>query len=68
LKRVSGKQMCKILTRHGWALDHVTGAHHVFKKPDEVRLISVPVHGNRTLKKGTQAGIMKEAGLKDSDL
>jgi predicted RNA binding protein YcfA (HicA-like mRNA interferase family) len=68
LKRVSGKQMCKVLSRHGWSLDHVTGSHYVFKKAGEVRNVSVPVHGNKPLKKGTQAGIMKQAGLKDSDL
>jgi predicted RNA binding protein YcfA (HicA-like mRNA interferase family) len=68
LKRISGKQMAKVLRRHGWELDHVTASHHVLKKAGEVRLISVPVHGNKTLKKGTQAGIMKQAGLKDSDL
>ena len=60
--------MAKVLRRHGWALDHVTGSHHVFKTPGRLGLISVPIHGSKTLKKGTQMGIMKQAGLKDADL
>jgi predicted RNA binding protein YcfA (HicA-like mRNA interferase family) len=30
--------------------------------------VVVPVHGNKTLKKGTQHDIMKNAGLTDADL
>ena len=68
MKRVSGKQMCKALERKGWVLDHVRGSHHVYRGPDGRTKVSVPVHGNQTLKPGTQHGIMKDAGLTDADL
>jgi predicted RNA binding protein YcfA (HicA-like mRNA interferase family) len=68
LKAVSGKRMCKILERHGWKLDRISGSHHVYKKAGHRNAISVPVHGNQPLKTGLQHGIMKEAGLTEDDL
>jgi predicted RNA binding protein YcfA (HicA-like mRNA interferase family) len=68
LKAVSGQDLCKVLERHGWRLDRVRSSHHIYTKPGESALISVPVHGNKTLKTGTQRGIMKTAGLTDDDL
>lgn len=69
MKRVSGKRMCKALERKGWLLKRINGSHHIYANsnyPDTI--IPVPVHGNQTLKKGTQQGIMKDAGLTDADL
>jgi predicted RNA binding protein YcfA (HicA-like mRNA interferase family) len=42
--------------------------HHIYTGPGHGISISVPVHGNKTLKAGTQRSIMKAAGLKDNDL
>ena len=67
MKRVSGKEMCRALERQGWHLDRIRGSHHVYKNASG-SLVSVPVHGNRTLKPGTQRGIMKDAGLTEADL
>ncbi len=33
----------KYMGKHGWALSHVTGSHHVFVKPG-CRSFPVPVH------------------------
>jgi predicted RNA binding protein YcfA (HicA-like mRNA interferase family) len=69
LKRVSGKRMCKAPERKGWLLKRINGSHHIYANsshPDTI--IPVPVHGNQTPKKGTQQGIMKDAGLTDADL
>jgi predicted RNA binding protein YcfA (HicA-like mRNA interferase family) len=68
LKAVSGKQMCRILERHGWHLDRIKSSHYVYKKPGHAAAISVPVHGNKTLKIGLQRGLMKQAGLSEKDL
>lgn len=64
---VSGKRMARALEAAGWELDRVAGSHHTFKHPDG-RRVTVPVHGNRDLRKGTQHDIMKHAGLTDDDL
>lgn len=59
---VTGKEMVALLKREGWALDRVSGSHHKLVKGGQH--VSVPVHGNRELKPGTQHQILKEAGLR----
>jgi predicted RNA binding protein YcfA (HicA-like mRNA interferase family) len=68
LKPLSGKQMRKVVERHGWILDHIKGSHHIFRKPGVSGNINVPIHGNKTLKPKTQRNIMRQAGLTDDDL
>ena len=67
MKRLTGKEMCRVLQKNGWSLDHVRGSHHVYTRPGE-KPVSVPVHAAKTLKTGTQRSIMKAAHLTDSDL
>lgn len=54
MKAVSGRHFCKIL--------------EIYTMPGDPATISVPVHGNKDLKKGLQADLMKQAGLTESDL
>jgi predicted RNA binding protein YcfA (HicA-like mRNA interferase family) len=68
LKRLTGKEMCRVLTRHGWSLQRINGSHHIFTKPGQPNHASVPVHGNKLLDVGTQRNIMRQAGLTDDDL
>ena len=69
MKSVSGSEMCKILERKGWILRRIHGSHHIYGRDDDpTTIIPVPVHGNRALRKGTQRGIMKDAGLMEQDL
>ncbi len=43
MKALSGKELARILERHGWNLMRVHGSHHIYgKKGSRVRL-SVPV-------------------------
>jgi predicted RNA binding protein YcfA (HicA-like mRNA interferase family) len=68
MRSVSGKELAKVLERHGWSLLRVQGSHHIYGKAgSEVRL-SVPVHGNQALKTGLLRHLMKTAGLSESDL
>jgi predicted RNA binding protein YcfA (HicA-like mRNA interferase family) len=69
VKAVSGKELCKALERKGWLLKRIRGSHHIYTRPDRPdTIISIPVHGNRTLRTGTRQGIMKDAGLTETDL
>jgi predicted RNA binding protein YcfA (HicA-like mRNA interferase family) len=68
VRSVSGKELCRILERRGWVLRHVSGAHHVYVRPGHPGHVSVPVHGNRSLGKGIQHTLMRQAGLTDADL
>jgi predicted RNA binding protein YcfA (HicA-like mRNA interferase family) len=68
VKAISGKDLCKILQQHGWVFQRINGSHHIYSRPDRSEIISVPVHGNKTLKTGMQRAIMKQAGLTEVDL
>jgi predicted RNA binding protein YcfA (HicA-like mRNA interferase family) len=67
MKRISGKDMCRVLERNGWVLVRVRGAHHRYEKPGHQPL-TIPVHGTKTLHPKTQTDVMKEAGLSEDDL
>lgn len=68
MKHVTGPEMCRALERQGWTLARIRGSHHIYSRPGARRPISVPIHGNRPLKTGTQRSIMREAGLSDDNL
>lgn len=68
MKSVSGKHLSSLLERRGWSLQRITGSHHIYTKTGSEVRITVPVHGNKTLKIGLQRHLMKLAGIKDSDL
>jgi len=65
---VSGKDLIKVLKKHGWQLLRVHGSHHVLGKPGSVVRLSVPLHGNAPLKIGLLKHLLKMAGLTEIDL
>jgi predicted RNA binding protein YcfA (HicA-like mRNA interferase family) len=67
LKHVSGQAFCKALERAGWVYQRTTSSHRIYTRPGRPLTISVPVHGNQTLKSGTQRSLMRQAGLTDAD-
>jgi predicted RNA binding protein YcfA (HicA-like mRNA interferase family) len=62
VKALSGKEFARLLESHGWSLQRINGGHHIYTKGSAVR-ISVPIHGNESLKVGLQRHLMKLAGL-----
>ncbi len=60
--------MCRLLEDKDWSLLRVNGSHHVYGKAGYIEKISVPVHGQRSLKAGLQRHIMKTAGITDAEL
>ena len=68
MKSVSGKELAKLLERHGWTLSRIQGSHHIYGKTGNIARISVPVHGNRILKVGLLKHLLKMAGLSEDDL
>ena len=63
MKSISGKELIKILERHGWKLLRVSGGHHIYGKPGSIVRLSVPVHGNSPLKIGLLRHLLKMSGL-----
>ncbi len=68
MKSVSGKELARLLERHGWALLRIHGSHHIYGKSGSIVRLSVPIHGNKPLKLGLLKHILKLAGLQESDL
>jgi len=67
MKTVSGKRFAKVLEDHGWTLARIT-KHHIYKGPDGLTTVSVPVHNNDDLKVGILSGLLKQTGLTEADL
>ena len=68
MKSISGKKLCKIVEQEGWILKKITGSHHIYKQPNENKILSIPVHRNQDLKIGTLKSIMKIDQLTEDDL
>ena len=68
MRSVSGKQFCKLLESRGWQLKRINGSHFIYAKTGVPVRISVPVHGDTSLKHGLQRHLMKLAGIDESDL
>jgi predicted RNA binding protein YcfA (HicA-like mRNA interferase family) len=68
MKSISGKELAKVLERHGWSLLRVQSSHHIYGKQGSNVRLSVPMHGNQTLKTGLLKHLMKLAGLTENDL
>jgi len=63
VKALTGRELCRLLEARGWVLHRVSGSHRIYKHVERGRVISVPVHGGRTLKQGLQRALLKAAGI-----
>jgi predicted RNA binding protein YcfA (HicA-like mRNA interferase family) len=68
MKPLSGKELSKVLERHGWKLLRIHGSHHIYGKTESIVRLSVPIHGNQLLKLGLQKYLLKTAGISEEDL
>jgi predicted RNA binding protein YcfA (HicA-like mRNA interferase family) len=64
LPAVTGRQTVRALERAGFVLARIKGSHHVMEHPQHpMRTTTVPLHGTKTLRKGTLRSILNQAGL-----
>jgi len=63
MRTISGKELCKILKQYGWKLKTIKGSHHVYMKEGRKERISIPVHSNKSLKKGLLKAVLKLADI-----
>ncbi|MEK7990001.1 MAG: type II toxin-antitoxin system HicA family toxin [Thiotrichaceae bacterium] len=68
MKAVSGKKFCKLLEQKGWELARINGSHYIYTKIEYTARISIPVHGNTSLKLGLQKHLMKIANITEAEL
>jgi len=59
---VSGKQLCKMLSKIGYFIDHQTGSHIILRQDSTPhRRLTVPNH--KEIARGTLRAIIRQAGL-----
>jgi predicted RNA binding protein YcfA (HicA-like mRNA interferase family) len=63
---VSGRRLVKVLEAEGWEVARQRGSHVRLRKDGRRLALVVPLH--RELKRGTVAGILRDAGLHPDDL
>ena len=68
MKSISGKRLCRLLEKRGWKRMRIRGSHHIYAKVGSIVRISVPVHGDASLKRGLQKHLMKLGAIDESDL
>ncbi len=68
MKSLSGKELIKLLKRHGWILFRINGSHHIYGKEGGNVRLSVPVHADKSLKMGLLKHLLKLAELKEKNL
>jgi predicted RNA binding protein YcfA (HicA-like mRNA interferase family) len=62
LPTVSGKDLCKLLKKIGYVIDHQTGSHLVLRNENPPhRRLTIPAH--KEIAKGTLRAILRHAGL-----
>ena len=68
MRPISGKKLAKLLEKRGWRLARTNGSHHTYKNPNVREMVTISIHGNKTIKLGILKQIMKIAGLSESDI
>lgn len=63
LRLLSGRQVCTILARHGFAEVHQRGSHIVMQKKLPDTTITVPVPNHDELRIGTPQSIIRQSGI-----
>lgn len=67
LPTITGRDAVRAFERAGFVMDRVRGSHHILKKPGIVYHLSVPVHGKRTIARGTLRRLIKISGLTEDE-
>ncbi len=61
---LKGRDVLRALRKAGFFVDHIRGSHHILvHKDDPERMLSLPVHAGKDIKKGTLKAILEQAGL-----
>jgi predicted RNA binding protein YcfA (HicA-like mRNA interferase family) len=66
VRQLSGREFARLVEQQGWVLLRINGSHHIYGKAGSVVRLSVPIHGNKPLKRGLLAHLAKAAGLSDA--
>jgi predicted RNA binding protein YcfA (HicA-like mRNA interferase family) len=63
VRLLSGRDLSRLVERHGWRLLRINGSHHIYGKAGSIVRLSIPVHGNKPLKQGLLRHLLKAAEI-----
>lgn len=63
LRVMSGREVCRVMTRHGFEQVRQKGSHLIMQKKEGNTTITVPVPDHEELRIGTLLGIIRQSGL-----
>ena len=66
MKAYNGRELIRLLVKHGWKVVRIEGSHHMLTKPGREEVISVPVHGGKDLKAGMAHHILRLAAIDEA--
>jgi|LSQX01.3.fsa_nt_gb predicted RNA binding protein YcfA (HicA-like mRNA interferase family) len=68
LPKISGKDVKRALLKVGFREVHTRGSHHYLEPARGGKLVTVPIHGKKTLKPKTLKSILEQAELTVDEL
>jgi predicted RNA binding protein YcfA (HicA-like mRNA interferase family) len=68
MRPMPGREFARLVERRGWQLLRISGSHHIYGKPGSIVRRSIPIHGNRPLKRGLLRHLAKLAEVPDEEL
>ncbi|MBI4670592.1 MAG: type II toxin-antitoxin system HicA family toxin [Chloroflexi bacterium] len=63
LRVLSGRQVCKIMSKHGFQEVRQKGSHIIMQREQGDSTTTVPVPDHKELRIGTLLGIIRQSGL-----
>jgi len=67
LRRLSGREVCRILEKHGFVRVRQRGSHVVVQRRTAATTVTVPVPMHAELKTGTLLSIVRQSGVPKSE-
>lgn len=63
LPSIKGKELIKTLKKLGFVERRTTGSHVIMKNSETNKIIPIPMHGSKDIKRGTLFAIIKQTGI-----
>ncbi len=67
LRNLSGREVCRILSKHGFSQVRQKGSHAIMQKAEENSTITVPVPLHSEIRIGTLQSIIRQSGIARSE-
>ncbi len=59
----SGWSVIKAFEKAGWRVSRQRGSHVILEKTGSEFILSIPVHGAKTVKRGTLRNLIRDSGM-----